>query len=224
MTSESPVLDIPRTDDFEINGRGDHQAWKLVAPTPIASRGELPNPDAYRTWFKALWSPTGTYYLIDCADQVLTSTGLRDFEFLWTQDVVELFLWPSEKTPIYFEYQVSPLGSELAILVPNLGGHFLGWRPWQYDGDRKARRAVHVRGGDAKPGASITGWSAEFFIPTDLLRPLENATPAPGVTWRANVYRIDHDANRPEPLCRFSWKDVGANFHDFRNFATFRFV
>ena len=54
----------------------------------------------------------------------------------------EVFLWPDERDPIYFEYEISPLGRELPILVPNLDGKFLGWRPWHYEGEpaRRARR------------------------------------------------------------------------------------
>src|SRR3989304_3771042 len=85
-----------------------------------------------------------------------------------TQDVFEFFLWPDESQPVYFEYEISPLGFELPILVPNFDGKFLGWRPWHYEGDRKIRKAVSVSGGIARPGADITGWTAEDFIPYEL--------------------------------------------------------
>ena len=91
---------------------------------------------------------------------------------LWKEDVYEFFLWPDEATPIYFEYEISPLGRELPILVPNLGGEFLGWRPWHYEGERKTRKAVSVRGGEVTTGAAIKGWTAEVFVPYELLSPL----------------------------------------------------
>ena len=116
---------------------------------------------------------------MDAADGKITATFDEDFEDLWTEDVFEVFLWPDEREPIYFEYEISPLNRELPILVPNLGGKFLGWRPWHYEGDRKTRKATSAVGGAVESGAAVTGWKAEFFIPFELLTPLR-IRPAPG--------------------------------------------
>ena len=61
---------------------------------------------------------------------------MRIFADLWTEDVVEIFFWPDEEMPVYFEYELSPRNYELPILVPNKAGSFLGWRPWKYEGER----------------------------------------------------------------------------------------
>jgi hypothetical protein len=40
--------------------------------------------------------------------------------------------------------------------------------------------------------------------------------------WRANLYRIDYDADRPS---QWAWcTRTGGNFHDFRRFGTLRFA
>jgi hypothetical protein len=83
---------------------------------------------------------------------------------LWHEDVFEVFLWPDERHPVYFEYEISPLNKELAILVPNFGGQFLGWRPWHYEKERLIRKATSVTGGPRQSHAAIQGWRAEFFI------------------------------------------------------------
>jgi hypothetical protein len=72
---------------------------------------------------------------MDAADGKLTSTFEEDFADLWKEDVFEAFVWPDERDPLYFEYEISPLGRELPILIPNLDGRFLGWRLW-HDGRR----------------------------------------------------------------------------------------
>jgi hypothetical protein len=112
------------------------------------------------------------------------------------------------------------LGYELPILIPNFEGQFLGWRPWHYDGDRKIRKATTVRGGEKATGARISGWTAEVFVPYDLLRPLPHVPPSPGTTWRANVYRVDHDGKR---TTGWDWSRVGPSFHDYGNFGTLVF-
>jgi len=121
----------------------------------------------------------------------------EDFLDLWNEDVFEFFLWPDERYPVYFEYEISPLGYELPIIIPNFGGRFLGWRPWHYEGARKTQKATAVTGGAKRSGARVTGWKAEVFVPYELLKPLQSVPPQPGTRWRANFYRVDYDGGRP---------------------------
>ena len=72
-----------------------------------------------------LYSATGLYVLMDGEDRALTVSNEAHFVDLWTEDVFEFFLWTDERFPVYFEYEISPLGLELPILVPNFGGQFL---------------------------------------------------------------------------------------------------
>src|SRR5437764_4679865 len=120
---------------------------------------------AYETRVKVLDSQERLYVLMDATHRKLTATMTRDFDNLWTEDVFEVFLWPDERHPVYFEYEISPLNVELPIIIPNLDGRAYGWRPWHYDGPRKTRKATAASGGPLKSGGAITGWTAEGFIP-----------------------------------------------------------
>ena len=212
------LLRVPRTTDFEVTGRGDSPAWQRAPWTPLDFRGK--GEHAYQTRVKALYSSAGLYVLMDATDSKLTATRQEDFADLFNEDVFEFFLWPDERQPLYFEYEISPLGFELPILVPNRDGVYLGWRPWMYDGGRKTRKATAVRGGPKQSGAAVTGWTAEVFVPFDLLRPLGNVPPRPGTQWRANFYRIDYDQS---PVAGWDWARVGPSFHEFRKFGTLVF-
>ncbi len=119
-------------------------------------------------------------------------------------------LWTGEDFPVYFEYEISPLNYELPIMVPNNKGHFFGWLPWHYEGERKTRHATSV---------SDKGWMAEFFIPFKLLSPLPQVPPKPGTEWRANMYRIDYDQGQT----LFSWQKTTRTFHEYNQFGTFIF-
>jgi hypothetical protein len=215
-----PVMHVQSTSDFDVTGGGSAAAWDAVEWTALQNRpgGQL----HHTTRVKMLYSPKGIYVLFDATDGRLTATLGEDFADLWTEDVFEVFLWPDERQPVYFEYEISPLGYELPILVPNFGGQFLGWRPWHYEGDRKTRKAVSVTGGEAKSGeaksgAAITGWRAEVFFPYDLLRPLQNVPPKPGTRWRANFYRMDYDGGQ---TTAWDWARVGPSFHEYEKFGT----
>jgi hypothetical protein len=216
---ERPRLRVRPVDDFEVTGTGEHAAWRQTEWVALHRRE--PDGHPYETRFKAVYSGTGLYFLIDGTDRTLTATMAEDFMDLWNEDVFEVFVWPDERSPTYFEYEISPLNRELAILVPNFGGQFLGWRPWHYEGNRLTRKATSTVGGPKQPHASIQGWRAEFFIPYALLRPLQNVPPKAGTQWRANVYRMDYDEGR---RTQWEWAPVGKTFHDYERFGDFVFV
>ena len=212
------VLRIGRTEDFVIDGTGKASAWEKAAWEPLNLRAS--GGHQYQTRIKMLYSRTGLYVLMDAEDRKITATMSEDFLDLWNEDVFEFFWWPDERHPVYFEYEISPLGFELPILIPNFGGEFLGWRPWHYEGKRKTRRATAVMGGPKRSGARVTGWKAEVFVPYDLLEPLQNVPPQPGTRWRANFYRVDYDEGRSTS---WDWARVGSSFHDFDKFGVLIF-
>ena len=213
-----PTIEVRATKDFTITGDGSNEAWNATGWVKLQKRPDGQHP--YEARFKALYSATGIYFLFDGTDSKLTATIQEDFEDLWEEDVYEVFLWTDVRYPVYFEYEISPLNKELPILIPNFGGQFLGWRPWHYEGERRTRKAVAVRGGEQKSHASIQGWSAEVFFPYGLFQPLQNVPPKPGTQWRANVYRVDHDHGNKTA---WDWARVGESFHEYQKFGTFTF-
>jgi predicted TIM-barrel fold metal-dependent hydrolase len=211
-------LRVRATDDFEVTGDGSNAAWAKAEWQALSKRNsEGPN---HETRIKVLHSTKGLYFLLDAADKKITATMTEDFQNLWTEDVFELFLWPDERDSLYFEYEISPLGRELPILIPNLDGKLLGWQPWHYEGSRKTRKATSAVGGELKSGAPVMRWKAEVFIPYELLTPLRNVPPKAGSRWRANFYRVDYDDGKKSS---WDWARVGSSFHEFHKFGTLLF-
>lgn len=209
---------VKRTTDFEVTGDGAAPQWQAAQWHPL-TRVNGDSPYAART--RILYSETGIYFLVDCEDKKLTCAMTEDFDNIFQEDVIEVFLWPDEGHNVYFEYEISPLEVELPILVSNNDVSFMGWRPWKYEGERKTRKATAVRGGPKASMADVEGWTTEFFIPFALLRGLGNVPPQSGTAWRANIYRIDYDAGEPS---QWAWdKNTGGNFHNFREFGTIVF-
>jgi hypothetical protein len=211
-------LHVKPTADFELTGDGTAAAWKDIAWEPLTRRGSAGHD--YDARVKMRYSKTGLYVLMTGSDRKVTATMREDFLDLWNEDVFEFFLWTDERHPVYFEYEISPLGHELPILIPNFDGKFLGWRPWHYEGDRVTRRATTVAGGEKESGAAIDGWTAEVFVPYKLLAPLSGVPPKPGTRWRANFYRVDYDDGRETS---WDWARVGPSFHEFHKFGTLIF-
>jgi len=202
------TLLVKHTADFEIIGDGSNVNWDNAKWFELTKTSGI---DSYNTKVKMLYSDSGIYCLYQCEDRKITASLREDFLDLWHEDVVEAFFWTDELNPIYFEYELSPLNYELPILVPNNKGKFLGWRPWHYEGNRKTKHEIHIN----KDGDAVTSWTAEFFIPYTLLKPLNNVPPQKGIRWRANFYRIDYDNGESS----WEWQRVKINFHDYELFG-----
>jgi len=208
-----PALTIRKTADFDISGKGSAKEWRKTEWINLERRQGIAE---YETHAKLLYSETGIYGLFRCQDNKIIATFTEDFSDLWTEDVIEIFFWTDESTTLYFEYELSPMNVELPILVPNLKGDYLGWRPWKYEGARKTRHATHIM---RDRNGNSTEWIGEFFIPYALLKPLPNVPPQSGDQWRINMYRKDYDRD----YTAWSWRPVKTNFHDYERFGTVRF-
>ena len=216
--SSFPQLHIAPTEDFEVTGTGDAAAWTPVAWTPLRKRQADGHP--YDARVKLLYSKTGVYVLMDGTDAKLTTTSRKDYTNLWEEDVFEAFFWTDEGAPVYFEYEISPMNAELPIMVSNNDGTFMGWLPWYFMGERKTRKATAAKGGPKAPGAAVTGWSAEFFIPFALFKGLKGVPPERGSRWRGNFFRVDYDDGK---MTQWDWAPLGPSFHDYRNFGVLIF-
>lgn len=210
---------VPQVSDFEVSGDGAAAQWQAAPWVPLSRVGQ--GQATYATRGKVVYSPEALYVLCDCEDRRLTCTMTQDNDDIYREDVIEAFFWTDEAQPLYFEYEISPLGVQLPILVPNHLGRFHGWLPWHYEGKRRISAATAVRGGPKASMADVTGWSVEFRIPFALFAGLGNVPPKAGMRWRANLYRIDYDLG---PATQWAWcPKTGGNFHGFKEFGTFVF-
>lgn len=210
-------LQILHTEDFIVTGDGSSAAWDQAEwiNIPQLSTSGI----KAETKVKTLYSNTGIYFLYECEDEKITSTLREDNADLWTEDVIEVFIWTDKRHPIYFEYELSQLNYELPLIIPNIDNKFLGWIPWGYTDGRKVQHATSVQGGKKENNAKIDSWIGEFFIPFDLLKPLANVPPKKGTEWYMNFYRIDHDRG----TSTWAWKPVDGSFHQFEKFGKVTF-
>jgi len=216
--STDNLLLANKTEDFTITGDGKSVQWNKAAWLPITVQESSGDPVS-ATRVKVLYSDRGLYFLFFCEDQKITATIQEDYGALYNEDVAEVFLWPDESVPVYFEYEISPLNFELPILVPNMNDRFYGWKPWHYEGDRKIQHATSAQGGEKKSRAEIKSWMAEFFIPFKLLQPMVVVSPKSGDRWRINLYRIDYDKD----YTTWSWQKTSGSFHEFKKYGTLLF-
>ena len=109
--SERPTYRVAHVADFEVNGEGNNPAWDKATWATLSNRTK--DAEGIESRVKVLYSDRGLYVLFDGADRKLSAKFREDFQNLWTEDVFEFFVWPDQDDPVYFEYEISPLGYEL---------------------------------------------------------------------------------------------------------------
>lgn len=221
MTNNNNI-EVIQTPDFEITGKGSSKNWNTTEEIILRQDPITDNQKYLSTSVKLLYSGTGMYFLFQCEDKILSATMKSDYLNLWEEDVVEIFLWPDENKPVYFEYELSPLNYELPLVISHSPKGLRRWRPFQLsDEDHEmTSHQTYVEQGKKEPGASISAWRAEFFINYELLRIIGCPPPVSGTQWRANFYRIDYDTEQT----LWSWQTTKNSFHELDTFGTIHFV
>lgn len=213
---KNTIIKVKKTDNFRFKKNVIADEWQKAKWIQL-SQIKGTQTQGYYTKVKVLYSNTGLYILFECGDRVLTATFHSDFKKLWTQDVIEVFLWPDQRTPVYFEYELSPLNYELMLLVSAKRDDRAKWIPFQYhSSNNQTRHKILVKRGKKKRDNTIKKWIAQIYIPYKLLNPLNNISPKSGTKWRANFYRIDYGRKN---IKWWAWQSVSKSFHEYKKFG-----
>jgi hypothetical protein len=204
--------------DFNITGMGDNAQWEKTLWVNMQKLDQ--GGEAYKSRFKILYSVKGIYVLFHGEDKKINSYFKKDFDKIFKADVFEVFFHPNPLEPIYFEYEISPLSKELVLFMIKRDQMISGWRPWPYEKETRVKKIVRVLGGEMRPGAAISSWTAELFFPYSLLSPFQNIPPQKGTRWNANFCRLDYDSGN---MVKWAWAPVDSSFHELNRYYSLRF-
>ena len=213
--TSAPYL-VKRCADFEIDGSGSNSQWTDIKWAEFIKI--QPGSNHYVSKSKMMYSQKGIYLLFSGTDRKITTQPWNDFENIYDGDVFEVFFHPDPSSGQYFEYEINPLGKELVLTLARLDGQTLAWSPWPGENkeDKLKKRLVKINGGKQEIGATITSWTAEVFIPYQVLALLPNTPPKSGTTWNANFCRIDYDGGKQT---EYSWSpSMTTGFHALNHF------
>jgi len=216
IQNDTPLV-VRLCADFAITGRGENVEWEKASWVTL-KQIDRPGKDI-ETRFKILYSSTGLYVLFNGQDEKITSPYNNDYDNLYNGDVFEVFFHPDPSSPLYFEYEVSPLNKELILLVSQKNKKFTRWRPFGHQ-EKKIIKNVNIRGGQMRSGSKIEAWSAEMFFPYEILGPMITAAPVSGMRWNANFCRLDYDSGK---MIKWSWSPIKVSFHEFERYLPIRF-
>ena len=206
----APELKAKRIErDFEPDGVVTDEPWRdaAVARLEYTLREGSPRP-ALSTEVRCLWSDEHLYFAFTCPFTKLTvfeNQSPSERLGLWDRDVVEMFIGTdAANINHYAEFEVAPTNERLDVIL-RLPDKDFAW-------SSGFTSAVKV---DEKARV----WTAEVRIPVSSIAP-SAAAPAPGTTWRLNLFRSDRAAN-----AFLAWNPTFTNTtHTPERFGVLRFV
>lgn len=207
-----------------IDGVLAEREWgKAPAITSFSDLFQPERPLLNPTSAKLMWDDKYLYVSFECTDDDVwgTMTGHDDFIFL--EEVVEVYIDPEGRGRHYWEIEVSPRNTVLDLMITMAG--------WQaYAGTLKS---YDVKG--LVTGAKVYGtldnrddrdekWTVEMAIPwTDFAGRKVNIPPKDGDSWRVQLFRIERPAPHPAEEQIVSWSKSPGVFHEPKNFGVVTF-
>src|SRR5262249_14415366 len=144
---------------------------------------------------KVLWDDKYLYVAFQLEDKDVWATKTARDDKLWTEEAVEVFLDADGDKATYVELQVNPKNAVFDSYLPK-------YRENQNDFEAGMKPAVFVDGRVDKRDDTDKGWSVEMQIPLVSARgkdaTMKNVPPVIGTVWRANFFRMDMPAGKPQ--------------------------
>jgi Carbohydrate family 9 binding domain-like len=221
LTAAAPEsYDVARAGDSpDVLLQGADAAWAKAKPIAWG-------PAKYSTSFRALWSDAGLYLRFDASDPDPWWTMTKRDEWLWQEEVVEIFLDIDGSGTNYAEVEISPGNVICDVRMVT---------PWP---DKQMDYSWNLEGIESRvrfasdAGGRQTGWNATAFLPWSGFKTLPSAAnvvlpPRAGQAFRFNVFRVERPNGKQDPekdAVEVAWSPPdGPSFHVPAAFRSFVF-
>ncbi len=187
--------------------------WSELSSLPPLRPASGTGEARYPTQTRICADPERLYVNFECQDPDIWGTLTERDAAIYDEEVVELFIAAGEADPItYYEFEISPLGTVLDLVVHSPNGDRRGLRAdfaWDCPG---LWTAVHSEPHNQR-------WTATFSIPWRSLAAEEGPLPS---VWRANFYRIERPHGQaPDFTC---WSPTYTEPADYHRPARFGYL
>lgn len=153
-------------EDMTIDGRADEKSWSLAPLAKMVDRaypnGETLSPSI--TTVQALWNEHGLLVLFQCKDEnILARFTERDYQKLYLDNTVELFLDPDMDGTPYVQLIINALNTQMDVLFidPPIGQRVPKFFSW----NSGTESAVVVSGSIEDRTDRDESWTVEFLFP-----------------------------------------------------------
>lgn len=209
---EKPIVDsLHAKRDVELNVNPASPFWRAARPIYAEVDKDGHALPEYRTEIRTRWTETNIYFLFICPYKALYLKPAPDTDHetneLWNWNVAEVFIGSDFKNiKRYKEFEVSPQNEWVDLDIDlDKPHHEDGWL-WNSGFEHVTRidAAKHI-------------WYVAMKIP---FKAIDNRAPAPGNTFRVNLYRTEGPPNEPKQIM---WQPVmSESFHMPEHFGLLR--
>jgi hypothetical protein len=211
QTSEHTIEAIFTSESPTIDGVEDEAIWQQVTPVFLRENGSgnKVEKSALQTLVKACYDDSTLYFLFECKDPDIWADFTQRDEYLWKEEVVEVFIDVDDVPETYVEIEVSPANVifDSYIVDPE-------------NIDLPATASFDLPG--LKTGVNIQGtlnqrkdidksWTVEIAIPFRDLANENIQKVGPDTRIKLNFYRLDK--NRETAPLSYAWSPTGKSFH-----------
>jgi hypothetical protein len=171
-----------------VDGSLDDAGWVGIPPASPLVHSNGAGAPVHATEVRACWDDRHLYVSFSCRDTDVWGNFENRDDPLYDEEVVELFVCPTNDLRHYFEIEVSPCNVlfDARVFSPDGKRETMQVDPaWNA---ARIRTAVRVSGILNDRTAPDFGWIAEIAVP---FADLGVEPPTPGTAWRVNFFRIE---------------------------------
>ena len=200
------------------------EQWKNTMAVRGFNLAKTTRPAQSRTEAMLLWDDQNLYVQAVAVDADLRGRFKQRTDPLWEEDVVELFLKPSDSLRIgsgYYEFEINPIGTVMALKID----------------DRKDRKSLKERSAwetgivsavQAAGTVNDSSDSDQFYrvilaVPWKNLSHIRGKAPKVGDTWKFTFCRCDHGKQYKKAEESNSAPMTTDDWHRFEQYSTLRF-
>tara|TARA_R110002124_G_scaffold274641_3_gene444613 strand:- start:5968 stop:6699 length:732 start_codon:yes stop_codon:yes gene_type:complete len=195
----------------EIDGKANDPIWQQAKPIRLKNNrtGKEVQESALQTHVKASYDDKNLYFLFECKDPDIWTEFTQRDEYLWKEEVVEVFIDVDDEPETYVEIEVSPANILFDSYIVD---------PENIDVPATAkfnlpgiRTSVTIQGTLNKREDKDNGWTVEMAIPFEDLANATTERVGPETEIRLNFFRLDK--NQGKEFASYAWSPTGKSFH-----------
>ncbi len=211
---------------IRVDGKTDEKAWDDAVPIEDFVVFWQNRKAKTATEARLLWDDRYLYFTADMQDADLFAVVKERNGMTWYDDVFELFFKPAvEKDnayPLqYFEFQVTPLNTQLELFLPSRGAG--GYGRFAALTKLGMETAVRLRGTVNDYRDKDEGWTVEGRLPWDAFKSA-GGRPRNGARWKFALCRYDYSVALERAELSSTAPLTVSDFHRYEDYGELVFV
>ena len=212
----SVKTDEPMVIDGQLSESVYQKAYKVFLKNSMDKK--VISDPAYETFAQVCHNEEYLFIAFSCKDKDIHSSFTKRDEYLWKEEVIEVFIDTDSKPNNYIELEVSPRNVLFDSYIVN---------PKEIDVPatikfdlKDIKTAVAVKGTVNKRNDDDQWWTVEMALPLKEMVADYSPDKLPAYSWKINFYRINDDKS---PLKFMAWSPTQGSFHQPDKFGTIIF-